>query len=117
MYRVSEITSHGDIELEAKIQYIIDRIQDEKANKSILYLATTIGELRKRLAQYEVQKNNSRSKAASKNRPLDKTKKMSQPGQSENSDKQRKCFNCGSKKHISSDCPDKDKGPKCFKCG
>lgn len=48
MYRVLEIASHSDIELEAKIQYIIDGIQDEEANKSILYSATTIKELKTR---------------------------------------------------------------------
>lgn len=57
VYRVLELASHADIEIEAKIQYIIDGIQDEEANKSILYGATTIKELRRRLAQYEIQKN------------------------------------------------------------
>jgi hypothetical protein len=42
MYRVLEIASHADIELEAKIYYIIDGIQDDAFNKSILYNARTI---------------------------------------------------------------------------
>lgn len=116
VYRVLEIASHGDIELEAKIQYIINGIQDEEANKSILCAATTIKKLRKKLAQYEIQRSNSKNKTTNKNRSLDKAKKTSQSSQGTDNDKQKKCFNCGSKKHLSGDCPHKDKGPKCFKC-
>lgn len=53
VYRMMEIASHADIELEAKIQYIIEGIQDEPFNKSILYGARDIKELRARLTQYE----------------------------------------------------------------
>lgn len=35
--RMLDIVSHPNIELEAKIQYIIDSIQDDAYNKSILY--------------------------------------------------------------------------------
>jgi len=36
-----EIASHADIELDAKIQYIMDGILDDETNKSVLYGATT----------------------------------------------------------------------------
>lgn len=42
IYRILEIASHADIELEAKIQYIIDGLQHNEASKSILYGATAI---------------------------------------------------------------------------
>jgi len=53
MYRMMEIASHADIELEAKIQYIIEGISDEPLSKTILYGAKNITDLRKRLTQYE----------------------------------------------------------------
>ncbi|XP_071579164.1 uncharacterized protein [Temnothorax nylanderi] len=66
VYRVLELASHTEMELEAKIQYIIDGVKDEEVNKSILYGATTIKELRQRSAQYEIQKSNRGSDSASK---------------------------------------------------
>lgn len=42
VYRVLELASHSEMELETKIQYIIDGVKDEESNKSILYGATTI---------------------------------------------------------------------------
>ncbi|XP_036145590.1 uncharacterized protein LOC118646556 [Monomorium pharaonis] len=53
MYWMLEIASHADIETEAKIQYIIDGIQDDVFNKSVLYGASDIKALRKKLSQYE----------------------------------------------------------------
>ncbi|XP_070518800.1 uncharacterized protein [Cardiocondyla obscurior] len=46
IYRALELASHAEMEVESKIQYIIDGIKDEEVNKSILYGATTIKELR-----------------------------------------------------------------------
>jgi len=37
VYKMIEIVSHSDIEMEAKIQYIIDGIQNDPVNKTILY--------------------------------------------------------------------------------
>lgn len=71
MYRVLELASNADIEIKAKIQYIIDGINGEEINKSILYSAMTIKELRQRLAQYEIQRNN-RAKAKQQSHIQDK---------------------------------------------
>ena len=30
--------------------------------------------------------------------------------------KNKRCFNCGRKEHVSKECPSKDKGKKCFNC-
>jgi len=54
VYRVLKLASHSDVELEAKIQYIIHGIQDKEANKFILYSAMMIKELRQKLAHYEI---------------------------------------------------------------
>lgn len=73
IYRVLELASHAEIELEAKIQYIIDGVKDEESNKSILYSATTIKELRQRFVQYEAQRTN-RSKAKHQSQTTGKKK-------------------------------------------
>ena len=65
IYRVLDIASHAEIELEAKIQYIIDGIQDNEANKSVLYGATTTKELRKKFTFYEALLNRSKGNADS----------------------------------------------------
>lgn len=53
MYCMLEIASRAEFETEAKIQYIIDGIQDDAFNKSVLYGASDIKGLRKKLEQYE----------------------------------------------------------------
>ncbi|XP_015123892.1 uncharacterized protein LOC107045980 [Diachasma alloeum] len=115
VYRVLEMASHGDIELEAKLQYIIDGIQDEEVNKSILYGASTVKELRKKLKQYETQKKNSRTKANVKQPQKNDKMKMSNHTRDGGKNKLH-CFNCGSKAHFGDNCPDKEKGPRCFNC-
>lgn len=123
MYRVLEIASHADIELEAKIHYIIDGIQDDAFNKSILYNARTIKELRAKLTQYEHMKA-----SATQSRRLSHLTSKPQQGKAEREtngatgknqpDRQEKrCYNCGGKNHVSADCPFKEKGTKCFQCG
>lgn len=114
VYRVLEMASHAEIELEAKIQYIIDGIQDDEVSKTILYTASTVKELRKKLNQYETLKNNSRLKTNARIQKYEKTKR---PPQAQSDEKPKHCFNCGSKTHISLYCPHKVKGPKCFGCG
>lgn len=76
IYRVLELASHAEIELEAKIQYIIDGIKDEEANKAILYSATLIRELRQKIMQYETQCAN-RNKATTKQQQQTSGKKKS----------------------------------------
>lgn len=56
VYRVLAIASHADMEQEAKIQYVVDGIADDGVNKSMLYSARSIKELREKLTIYETQK-------------------------------------------------------------
>lgn len=43
VYRMLELASHADIEIEAKILYIIEGIPDDESNKTILYGANNKG--------------------------------------------------------------------------
>ena len=93
---------------------IVAGVVDEESNKSILYGAKSIKELRERFSQYEMLKKNSRTKLSVKSVREDKGKKLLKDYEV---NKLKRCYNCGSKEHISTECPDKIKGPKCFKCG
>lgn len=107
IYRVLELSSRSEIELKAKIQYIIDGVKDEEANKSILYGATTIKKLRQRFAQYEIQKSN-RTKARQQSQAQNK-KSASNSSQTTVMVAAKRCFNCGETKHLGKDCPNKAK--------
>jgi len=114
IYRVMEIASHADIELEAKIQYIIDGVNDEESYKSILYGATTIKELRQRFLLYETQRTNrGKIKQQSQTHTTGKKKVANQVPVDASS---KRCFNCGDTKHLGKECPDKAKGQKCYSC-
>lgn len=116
IYRVLELASHTEMELEAKIQYVIDGIKDEEANKAILYSAATIKELQQRFMQYETQRNN-RSKARQILQTHHKKKTTGSASQSATIVPSRRCFNCGDMKHVSKDCSNRSKGTKCYSCG
>lgn len=118
-YRMLEIASHADIETESKIQYIIDGIPDDVFHKSVLYGVSSIRELRRKLAHYE----NMRAQRQKSKQPLRLEKKMgTKPvnpkteGQ-EGKTQERRCYNCGNKSHLTTDCLHKEKEVKCFLCG
>ncbi|XP_076482251.1 uncharacterized protein LOC143303928 [Bombus vancouverensis nearcticus] len=112
MYRMLEIASHVDMEEEAKVEYIVDGIIDDENNKAVLYGATSIKGLRKRLVMYEEQKSR---RAKSIVKPA-KTQKNGKPSQSVDAMKKRRCFICGSEDHLSVKCPERGEGVRCFKC-
>ncbi|XP_050476937.1 uncharacterized protein LOC126866944 [Bombus huntii] len=112
MYRMLEIASHVDMEEEAKVEYIVDGIIDGENNKAVLYGATSIKELRKRLVMYEEQKSR---RAKSIVKPA-KTQKNGKPSQSVDAMKKRRCFICGSEDHLSVKCPERGEGVRCSEC-
>ena len=128
VYRMMEIASHADIEMEAKIQYIIEGIPDDPVNKAILYAAYNIKSLRKKLSQYETMKACQRptsSKAQSTKPEFTKAEstksEFTKPGKEMKSGIQRsqdvkRCGSCAGKYHATADCPTKEKGVKCFQC-
>jgi len=115
IYRVLELASHDEIELEAKIQYIIDGVKDEESNKTILYSAMTIKELRQKFLQYETQRAN-RNKAKQQQQQTTAKKKSTNNLNQTSTATTERCFNCGDSKHLGKDCPNKVKGVKCYSC-
>lgn len=117
IYRVLDIASHAEMELEAKIQYIIDGIQDYESNKMILYGAKTIKELRQKFVHYEAMVNRSKVKSDAGKQKLKNNNKTYISSQKSSDGQNKKCYNCGDKQHMGKDCPNKAKGTKCFSCG
>lgn len=116
IYRVLDIASNTNMELDAKIQYIIDGVQDSKANKAVLYGATTIKDLRKKFSHYEALVKNSEISQHEKHKSQ-VNDKMIRGSSSNESTQNKRCYNCGDSKHFGKNCPNKSKGAKCFSCG
>ena len=112
--KMLETAAQANVETRAVIQYIIDGIQDEAVNKAVLYGARTIKELKEKFIQYETMKKEARSRTKAVKHQEDRKKFTEQ--QEEIATKNKRCFNCGSKEHVSKECPSKDKGTKCFNC-
>lgn len=116
IYRVLDIASNTNMELEAKIQYIVDRVQDSKANKAVLYGATTIKDLRKKFSHYEALVKNSEKNQSEKHK-LQVNDKTNRGSSSNETGQNKRCYNCGDSKRLGKNCPSKSKGAKCFACG
>jgi len=104
-----EIASRAKMETSAIIQYIIDDIIDDEANKVILYGAISISELKRKFDLYETVKSRSKYHIET-----DERKKKS--ARADDKKEEKRCYNCGDKNHLSAACPTKERGGKCFKC-
>jgi len=118
---MQEIAEQDYVEEDAFVQYIIDGVQNDDCNKTVLYNATTICELKKCFEVYDrIKKKRQRRKIAKKDGIKDSskdTKEVKAQFQSGAKLADRKhCFNCGSTEHDAKSCMNADKGPKCFKC-
>jgi len=82
-YKMLEIASQVEMTTESVIRYIIDGIVDEEVNKTILYDAKSISELRRKFDIYEAMKN--------KSKHLDAQKQKSSSAKNKQKDKQCNC--------------------------
>lgn len=122
VYAMQAIANQDYVEEDSFIQYIIDDILNDEANKQILYNLRTIDEVKKNLKLYDrmreklgrkkpVGKIDSRTEA-SKETKFEKEKKDVR----QSTMKKARYFACGSSDHAVKECPSKDKEPKCFRC-
>lgn len=110
-FNMKELASRGSIEDSSLIQYVIDGVSDLNINKTVLYGAKNIRELKEKLRVYETMKDKCRSTTEEKaqNKKDDVCKQKGT--------KLLNCYNCGEKGHKSAACSNKEKGTKCFQCG
>ena len=114
MLAMREIGSRGDIEADVIMQYIIDGIQDESANKVMLYGAKNFNEFKEKLKLYEKIKESEKVKTETDNKKFKEksgktwTKYSSTPVERKN-EHADVCYNCGKKCHKANRCPDKEK--------
>lgn len=101
---MTNIGRQGSLEDEAIIQYITDGIQDSEVNKTVLYTAKTLQELKVNMEIYTRMKKNT------------KTYESKVTNRRTDTEKSERCYNCGKNGHKSKDCRFKEKGTKCFAC-
>ncbi|KYQ59576.1 hypothetical protein ALC60_01402 [Trachymyrmex zeteki] len=104
---MKEITSRGETEEETLFQYVIDGMEDQTVNKSVLYGARNAKEFKEKLKVYEKMRMKTTSVTKSANAAANKKVKPKEDV---------RCFNCGEIGHRSTMCDSKSKGTKCFKC-
>lgn len=106
LYCLMEIGQPIKIDDESLVTYFVEGIPDSKLNKSILYQATTLEDLKTKIKIYEKMQGTEGPSSS----------KVSQPTKNDNnfSKKTVRCFKCGEKGHLSNQC--KVPQIKCFKC-
>lgn len=110
LYAMQEIAKQGKIEDVAVIQYVIDGIPDTECNKAILYDATTIAELKRKLELYDRMKAKTTQKQATITQPEQVrkgTEKTLSTSAASRPRGKRGCYNCGSTEHMAFNCPDR----------
>jgi len=114
VYKMLEIAAQADVDTKSVIQYIIEGIQDEPVNKTVLHGAKTVRELKERLIQYEAMKKEGKSRQQKADEK--QKKRTTRDTTTITPADARRCFNCGDKDHMSKECPTKNRSSKCFKC-
>lgn len=106
---MQEIASQECVEEEALIEHIIDGIQDDEINKTVLYGARSLYDMRKQLELYDRRKE----KLTEHKKQVNKKEMENKKDKYTKSNKIR-CYGCGSLDHSFKNCTTKEKGVKCF---
>ncbi|XP_055922790.1 uncharacterized protein LOC129953572 [Eupeodes corollae] len=119
LYSMQQLANEGKIDEESLVEYIRNGIPDSIHNKMILYEATSLEDLKKKMESYRQMKKfmptqqGFNKNGSNTSKPSTTIVKGGQTGQSLQA---KRCHNCGSKSHLGASCPDKGKGTRCFKC-
>lgn len=110
-----EIGKNNSVQDESIMQYVINGIDDEPRNKTMLYGACTMREFRTKLITYEKFRNSFGQKKEGRRDMRNDAKQTSEKaGTSKRND--GKCYSCGEDGHLSAKCPRKEDGLECFAC-
>lgn len=106
-----EIGKQNDVEEESIIQYVVDGIDDELCNKSILYGASSMKDFRLKSIAYEKFRLSLGQQNEVKDEVRCNVKLVGSISHGVN-----RCYSCGDEGHIAMKCPRKSDGVKCFAC-
>lgn len=110
VFSMQRIANRGNVDAQSLVTYIIQGIPDEVSNKTVLYEATTLEELKKKFLVYQnIKEQLKKHKQKNENRA---------PGTSypKQDASKKRCINCGAFTHHTDMCPNKGKGRRCFAC-
>ncbi|XP_049310898.1 uncharacterized protein LOC125778245 [Bactrocera dorsalis] len=112
LYSLMEIGKQINLDEASVIDYFIEGIPDSRFNKSLLYQAKNINDLKEQIKVYErIRKSNAGlGKVGTNESRKESNLSMVKPKE----ESVRRCFKCGDKTHIAAQCPQKQF--KCFKC-
>ena len=119
MYAMRKIAMRASIDEKSLVIYIISGISDSFSNKSMLYDAENLSELKKKLESYERYTVNHKFINNTVNldkRAYNNNNNKTQSNQKNDSKNKSRCMNCGSVSHGNHNCPNRSKGSRCFKC-
>ncbi|XP_036347175.1 uncharacterized protein LOC118756523, partial [Rhagoletis pomonella] len=112
LYNIIEIGKQINLEEASIIDYFIEGIPDSKFNKTVLYQAKSVEDLKEQVKIYEkIRRSNV---ALGKVESNDTAKDKGSSGVKPKAELVKRCFKCGDKAHMAAQCSQKQF--KCFKC-
>lgn len=112
LYNLLELAKRIDLDEKSIVEYFIEGIPDSRFNKSVLYHAKDVTELKQQIKVYEKIRVNPRSSNGGKG--LAVYEKKVESVKSEANKSERKCYKCGATGHLAKDCSERQ--IKCFRC-
>lgn len=110
LYSLMEIGKTVNLDVASLLEYFIEGIPDSRINKTVLYQAKTVEEMKDQIKIYE----KTRPKANNDNRKSSTNNKVVKVEEKVSGQKKKNCFKCGNNDHLAKDCTEKQF--KCFKC-
>jgi len=107
------------IDKEEMLDYVIDGIPDKiLQNQARIQRFETMSDLQEAFEKVALSdKNTSKVEKTEKRNGNRVNSDFSKKGTTSEEVRDKRCFICGERDHLSDGCPTKERGPKCFECG
>lgn len=113
LYSLQEIGNQIRLDDESLIEYFVEGIPDSRTNKTLLYQATNIKELKEKLRAYE--KISQVGRSTNNSTGFSQSKGSINKNVEKNDDRKvRKCYKCGDNSHLANECVSKE--IRCYRC-